>query len=57
VVTDNEEPVVDRLPHRGLKLEAVSEFKRKHRVSAIVTRIVEDFDTPLPEEFLIRPLA
>lgn len=57
MVADNEEPVVDRLPHRGLKLEAVSEFKRKHRVSAIVTRIVEDFDTPLPEEFLIRPLA
>ena len=56
MVTDNEEPVVDRLPHRGLKLEA-SEFKRKHQVSAIVTRIVEDFDTPLPEEFLIRPLA
>ena len=40
----------------GLKLEAVAEFKRKHQVSAIIISVAQDFDAPLPEDFLIRPL-
>lgn len=60
VVTRNGKPIFDLVPHRnrnGLKLKAVNEFKRKHRVSAIVTRIADDFDTPLPDDFLIAPLV
>jgi prevent-host-death family protein len=60
VVTRNGKPVFDLVPHRskgGLNLEAVREFKRKHGLSAIVTYVADDFDEPLPEDFLTRPLA
>ena len=55
VVTRNGKPVLDLVPHRksaGLRLDAVKEFKRKHGVDRIVTFIAEDFDAPLPEDFL-----
>ncbi len=60
VVTRNGKPVFDLVPHQskgGLNFEAVREFKRKHRLSTIVTYVADDFDEPLPEDFLIRPLA
>jgi prevent-host-death family protein len=60
VVTRNGKPVFDLVPHRstgGLNLEAVREFKRKHGLSTIVAYVADDFDEPLPEDFLIRPLA
>jgi prevent-host-death family protein len=60
VVTRSGKPVFDLVPHRiknGLKLSAIKEFKRKHRIGAIVTRVADDFDAPLPEDILIRPLS
>jgi prevent-host-death family protein len=59
VVTRNGRPVFDLVLHRprkGLRLEAI-EFKRKHGINAIVPYIADDFDDPLPEDFLLRPLA
>ena len=59
VVTRNGKPVFDLVPHqpkRGLRLEAVDEFKKRHGLQSIVTFIAEDFDAPLPEDFLLRPL-
>ncbi len=46
-------------PHRarkGLRLEAIDAFKKKHGVETIFPNIPEDFDAPLPEDFLLRPL-
>ena len=59
VVTRSGKPILDLVPHRaksGLNLNAVAEFKRKHHLRAIVTHIADDFDAPLPEDVLIRPL-
>lgn len=59
VVTRSGKPVLDLVPHQiknGLKLSAVKEFKRKHRVGAIVTSVADDFDAQLPGDILIRPL-
>lgn len=59
VVTRNGKPVLDLVPHqpkRGLRLEAVDEFKKRHGLQSIVTFLAEDFDAPLPEDFLLRPL-
>ena len=59
VVTRNGKPIFDLVPHRqtgGLKLKAIGGFKRKHGIREIVTRIADDFDAPLPEDFLLRPL-
>jgi prevent-host-death family protein len=60
VVTRNGKPIFDLVPHRqagGLNLEAIAAFKRKHSVSSIVLHIADDFDAPLPEDFLLRPLG
>jgi prevent-host-death family protein len=60
VVTRNGKPILDLVPHRqksGLKVKAITAFKRKHGIRAIVTRIADDFDAPLPEDFLLRRLA
>jgi prevent-host-death family protein len=60
VVTRNGKPVLDLVPHRqkrGLKLKAIAAFKRKHGIREIVIRIADEFDAPLPEDFLLRPLA
>ena len=59
VVTRNGKPVLDLIPHRhkrGLNLKALAAFKRKHRLRRIFTYIADDFDAPLPEDFLLRPL-
>ena len=58
VVTRNGSPVFDLAPHRprkGLRLEAIEEFKRKRGLETIVAFIADDFDDPLPEDFLLRP--
>jgi prevent-host-death family protein len=60
VVTRNGKPIFDLVPHRqkgGLKMSAIAAFKRKHGIRAIVTHIADDFDAPLSEDFLLRPLA
>jgi len=59
VVTRNGSPVFDFAPHRprkGLRLEAIDEFKRKHGIERIVEFIADDFDDPLAEDFFLRPL-
>jgi prevent-host-death family protein len=59
VVTRNGSPVFELTPHRprkGLRLEAIEEFKRKRGNETIVAFIADDFDDPLPEDFLLRPL-
>lgn len=59
VVTRNGKPVLDFVPHKprgGLRWEAIDEFKRKYKIKNIVLRIADDFDEPLPEDFLLRPL-
>ena len=59
VVTRNGAPVFDMTPHRpkkGLRLEAIEDFKREHGVDRVIEFIAEDFDEPLAEDFLLRPL-
>jgi prevent-host-death family protein len=59
VVTRNGKPVFDLAPHRPtgrLNLDAIDEFKRKHKLERIVAWVADDFDAPLPEDFLLRPL-
>ena len=59
VVTRNGAPVFDMTPHRpakGLRLEAIEEFKRERGLDSLVAYIADDFDDPLPEDFLLRPL-
>lgn len=59
VITRDGKPVVDLVPHRpstGLRLEAIEEFKRKYGVKEIFGKPADDFDEPLPEDFLLKPL-
>jgi prevent-host-death family protein len=59
VVTRNGRPVLDLVPHqtrKGIRFEAIEKFKRKHRIKTIVSYIADDFDDPLPENFLLRAL-
>jgi prevent-host-death family protein len=59
VVTRNGKPVLDLVPHQpkgGLDLEAGAEFLRQHGVTQLFSYIADDFDDPLPEDFLLRPL-
>jgi prevent-host-death family protein len=59
LVTRNGAPVFELAPHRprmGLRLEAIDEFKRRHGIATIAPFIAEDFDDPLPEDILLRPL-
>ncbi len=58
-VTRNGRPAFDLVPHqkrKGLRPEAIDDFKRKHRIREIVPYIADDFDEPLPEDFLLRAL-
>jgi len=58
VVTRNGKPILDLVPHRkgGLNLEAGEEYLRQRGVTPREPYIAEDFDDPLPEDFLLRPL-
>ena len=59
VVTRNGKPVLDLVPHKpkgGINWEALREFKRKHGIDHFFGPIPDDFDDPLPEDFLLRPL-
>ena len=58
-VTRNGKPVLDLVPHKrkgGLNWKAIDDFKRKHGVEKIFPYVAPDFDDPLPEDFLLRPL-
>ena len=59
VVTRNGKPAFDIAPHKakhGINFEAIAEYKRKHGIDRIFTYVADDFDAPLPEDFLLRPL-
>ena len=60
VVTRNGRPIADVVPHvpkkGGINWEALREYKRKHGIDRVVDHIPEDFNDPLPEDFLITPL-
>lgn len=59
VVTRNGKPILDLVPHRprrGLDFEALKRFKAEHGIDRFVAEIPPDFDDPLPEDILIRPL-
>ena len=58
-VTRNGRPVIDLVPHRsgaGLDFKSGAEYLRKHGAKRLFSRVARDFDTPLPEDFLLRPL-
>ena len=58
-VTRNGQPVLDLVPHRkkaGLDFAALEEFKRKRGIDRIFGYVADDFDEPLPEDFLLKPL-
>lgn len=60
VVTRNGLPAFELTPHRpgkGLRLEAIDQFKRKRGINSIVPFIADDFDEPLPEDFSSPSLA
>jgi len=40
----------------GINWEALAAYKKKHGIDKVVTFIADDFDDPLPEDFLITPL-
>lgn len=59
-VTRNGKPVFDLVPHRekrgGLDLEAGWKYLEEHGIKQTVPFVSDDFDDPLPEDFLLRPL-
>ena len=58
-VTRNGKPVFDLVPHKkkgGIDLAAGRAYLRKRGIKELVTYVAEDFDDPLPEDFLLRPL-
>jgi prevent-host-death family protein len=59
IVTRNGRPVFELVPHKkrgGLNLAAGEAYLRSKGIENPVPFIAEDFDSPLPEDFLIRPL-
>ena len=59
VITRTGTPVAELGPHRksgGIDWEAMRRFKEERGLPQIVAEIPDDFDDPLPEDFLIRPL-
>lgn len=59
VITRNGEPILDLVPHRkkaGLDLPAGREYLRRRGVKQAAGHIPDDFDEPLAEDFLLRPL-
>lgn len=64
-VTRDGKPVLDLVPHvetvevekrKGLDFEAGQAYLRSIGVSKAFSYVAEDFDDPLPEDFLLRPL-
>jgi len=59
IITRNGKPVVELVPHKrkgGLDFEALRRWKEERGIPRIVAEIPPDFDDPLPEDFLIRPM-
>lgn len=58
-VTRNGKPVADIVPHKrkgGIDFEAAARFMRERGYDPKGMWIAPDFDDPLPEDFLLRPL-
>ena len=58
-VTRNGKPVCDIVPHKkkgGIDWEAGEAFLRERGVTRFFREIAPDWDDPLPEDFLLRPL-
>jgi prevent-host-death family protein len=59
VVTRNGRPIFDLVPHKkrgGVSLAAAEAYLRAKGIKNPVPYIADDFDDPLPEDFLLRPL-
>jgi antitoxin (DNA-binding transcriptional repressor) of toxin-antitoxin stability system len=70
IVTRDGKPVLDLVPHAGavaveaeekpkkggIDWEAGQAYLRSRGIEDAVPYIAEDFDDPLPEDFLLRPL-
>lgn len=59
VITRNGEPVVDLVAHKkrgGLDFEALDRWKKEMGIDRVFGHIPDDFDDPLPEDFLLRPM-
>ncbi|TXR48728.1 type II toxin-antitoxin system Phd/YefM family antitoxin [Phyllobacterium endophyticum] len=57
VVTRNGRPIVDLVPHQkrgGIDLASGEAYLRSKGVTNPVPFIAEDFDAPLPEDFLLK---
>lgn len=57
-ITRNGNPVAELVPYRkagGLDFAAIKEWKKRRGVDRIFGPIPDDFDDPLPEDFLITP--
>jgi len=58
VITRNGKPVVELVPHvrkGGIDFEGFRRWKEENGIDQIVGPIPDDFDDPLPEDFLISP--
>ncbi|HAH08476.1 MAG TPA: prevent-host-death protein, partial [Alphaproteobacteria bacterium] len=58
-VTRNGKPVFDLVPHKkkgGIDLEAGYAYLKSIGVENPVVFIADDFDAPLPDDFLITPM-
>ncbi|HEY5721343.1 MAG TPA: type II toxin-antitoxin system prevent-host-death family antitoxin [Allosphingosinicella sp.] len=59
VITRNGKPIAELGPHKksgGIDWEAMRRWKKERGLPEIVAVMSEDFDDPLPEDFLLRPL-
>jgi prevent-host-death family protein len=59
IVTRNGRPVFDLVPHKqqgGLNLAAGEAYLRARGIDSPVPFLADDFDAPLAEDFLLRPL-
>ena len=59
VITRNGKPVAEVMRHRrkgGIDFEALRAWKKTKGYTLVAGPIPEDFDDPLPEDFLITPI-
>ena len=58
VITRNGKPVAEVIPHErkgGIDFEGFRKWKEENGIDQLVGPIPDDFDDPLPEDFLITP--
>jgi prevent-host-death family protein len=57
-VTRHGAPAFDMVPtkKKGANLEAGRQYLRSKGIEKLFTYVADDFDDPLPEDFLLRPL-